>query len=146
MSKLTQKQYELLFHLAENPGRCQFHRGIPRLSPASTITISGKEWTRIEDTVRVLEQLGYIGVNRKDYTATSWPIYSLPPGREYLAKNPRGEYRANQLKIVDNNTPAFQGGYSVEVGDWIIAGPYAAKGDAQRAKRAIVAGVSVAAE
>jgi hypothetical protein len=49
-------------------------------------------------------------------------------------------YTARQLRIVDNNTRDFDGGYTVEHADLIVAGPYACKDDAKQAKRDIVAG------
>jgi hypothetical protein len=50
-------------------------------------------------------------------------------------------YAARQLRIVDNNTADFDGGYSVELADGtIVAGPYATKTDAKQAKADIVAG------
>ena len=50
-------------------------------------------------------------------------------------------YRARDLRVVNNNTADFDGGYSVELRDGtIVAGPYAAKVDAQQAKRDLIAG------
>ena len=43
-------------------------------------------------------------------------------------------YRANQLRVVSNVTRDYDGGYTVEHRDLIVAGPYATKADAQQAK------------
>lgn len=52
-------------------------------------------------------------------------------------EHPARIYRARDLKIYDNG----YGGYPVEFDGEIVAGPYAAKCDAQTAKRELVAGV-----
>jgi hypothetical protein len=50
-------------------------------------------------------------------------------------------YTARQLRIVNNNTADFDGGYSIELADGsIVAGPYATKDDAKTAKADIIAG------
>lgn len=54
-------------------------------------------------------------------------------------------YRANQLRVVSNVTRDYDGGYTVEHGDLIVAGPYATKADAQQAKADLVAGRPVRA-
>ena len=54
-----------------------------------------------------------------------------PDGRRYSTRN---------LRIVDGNRRDWDGGYTVEYGDLIVAGPFAAKVDAQAAKVALIAG------
>lgn len=54
-------------------------------------------------------------------------------------------YRANQLRVVSNVTRDYDGGYTVEHRDLIVAGPYATKADAQQAKADLVAGRPVRA-
>lgn len=56
----------------------------------------------------------------------------------------RPVYRARDLRIVDGNTPEWEGGYTVETADEeIVAGPFASKDDAKTAKRELVAGVAL---
>ena len=52
-------------------------------------------------------------------------------------------YTARELRIVSNVTREFDGGYTVEHGDVIVAGPYASKLDAKQAKADLIAGRSV---
>ena len=54
-------------------------------------------------------------------------------------------YRTTQLRIVSNVTRDYDGGYTVEHGDLIVAGPYATKEDAKQAKADLVAGRPVRA-
>jgi hypothetical protein len=49
-------------------------------------------------------------------------------------------YRPRDLRIVNNNTRDWDGGYTVEYGDVIVAGPYASKDDARQAKTDLIAG------
>lgn len=145
MTKLTQKQLDLLKALAANPGKCRYHRPIGSLSPAATISIDGETWTRIDATVTALEQLGFIGVNRREYTSPSYPIYSLPSGREHLAS--LTPYTERNLRIVNNDTASYSGGFTIEHGPKdtaiILAGPYAAKSDAVKAKKDMILGLPV---
>jgi hypothetical protein len=53
------------------------------------------------------------------------------------------KWNQRNLRIVDNNTRDYWGGFSVEHGDWVVAGPYAAKCDAVEAKRCLIAGEPV---
>lgn len=54
-------------------------------------------------------------------------------------------YSARELRVVDNNTRDYEGGYTVERGNVIVAGPYASKTDAKQAKADLVAGRTVRA-
>ncbi len=46
-----------------------------------------------------------------------------------------------ELRVVSNVTREYDGGWSVETADGsVVAGPYATKDDAQRAKRDLIAG------
>ena len=50
-------------------------------------------------------------------------------------------YKARDLRVVSNVTRDYDGGYSVELKDGsVVAGPYASKDDARRAKADLVAG------
>lgn len=50
-------------------------------------------------------------------------------------------FKARDLRIVNNNTREFMGGFSVETSDGgVVAGPYAVKVDAVQAKADLVAG------
>ena len=50
-------------------------------------------------------------------------------------------FKASELRVVDNNTAEYMGGFSVETRDGTVqAGPYAVKGDAREAKADLVAG------
>lgn len=49
--------------------------------------------------------------------------------------------RARDLRIVDNRTAEFDGGFSVELADGsVLAGPYAVRDDATQAKADLLAG------
>jgi hypothetical protein len=53
----------------------------------------------------------------------------------------RRRYRTQELRVVSNRTRDYDGGYSVEArAGSVLAGPYAAKDDAKRAKIDLVAG------
>lgn len=53
----------------------------------------------------------------------------------------RPTYKASELRVVNNNTRDFMGGYSVETRDGsVVAGPYAVKITATEAKADLVAG------
>ena len=54
-------------------------------------------------------------------------------------------YRPRDLRVVSNVTQDYDGGFSVEAGDLIVAGPYATKEDAKRAKADLIAGRPVKA-
>lgn len=50
-------------------------------------------------------------------------------------------YTFRDLRIVNNNTRDYMGGYSVELSDGsVVAGPYATKCDAKQAKADLIAG------
>jgi hypothetical protein len=50
-------------------------------------------------------------------------------------------YSTRDLRIVNNNTRDYYGGYSVETRDGsIVAGPYASRDDAKQAKADLIAG------
>lgn len=50
-------------------------------------------------------------------------------------------YTTRTLRIVNNNTPGYYGGFSVELSDGsVVAGPYATKDAAKQAKVDLIAG------